>query len=237
MPEWWEEQWPWQRLKEDPEVREDFLAKYQTFIRHVSSQVCFKPLEWGRDDELSEALMAFNEAIDLFVEEKGVPFLAYARVLIKRRLIDYYRRQRIRQAISLDQEEIGRGIDVHLGFHEFRENEQNLERSAEIQEYSEALSTYHLSFQDLVAVSPKHRDSRETLLRAARELATDSEMWLQVEQKKKVPMQALALKTNIHPKVLERGRKYILAVALLIANQNDYVYLREYVQEERRAKG
>lgn len=236
MPEW-EEQWPWQRLKEDPKAREDFLAESQTFIRHVSSQVCFKPLEWGRDEELSEALIAFNEAIDLFVEEKGVPFLGYARVLIKRRLIDYYRRQRLRQAISLDQEEVGRGIDVHLGFNEFREKEQNLERAAEIQEYSQALGAYQLSFQDLVAVSPKHRDSRETLLRAARELALDSEMWLQVEQKGKVPMQALALKTRIHPKVLERGRKYILAVALLIANQNDYVYLREYVSQGKGAKG
>ncbi|SPF40056.1 hypothetical protein SBF1_2160001 [Candidatus Desulfosporosinus infrequens] len=42
-------------------------------------------------------------------------------------------------------------------------------------------------------------------------------------------MQALILKTQFHPKVLERGRKYILAVALLMANQHDYVYLREYV--------
>lgn len=236
MPEW-VEQWPWQRLKKDPQAREDFLAESQTFIRHVSSQVCFKPLEWGRDEELSEALIAFNEAIDLFVEEKGVPFLGYARVLIKRRLIDYYRRQRLRQAISLDQEEIGRGIEVHLGFNEFRENEQNLERAGEIQEYSKALGAYQLSFRDLVSVSPKHRDSRETLLRAAQELALDPEMWLQVEQKGKVPMQALALKTKIHPKVLERGRKYILAVALLIANQNDYVYLREYVSMGKGAKG
>ena len=233
MPEWWVEEWSWQRLKEDLKIREDFLAQSQTFIRHVSSQACFKSLEWGSDEELSEALIAYNEAIDMFEEQKGVPFLAYARLLIKRRLIDYYRRQRLRQAVSLDQEEIGRGIDVHLGFTEYREKEQNFERAAEIQEYSKALNTFQLSFQDLVAVSPKHRDSRQTLLRAAKELAQDSEMWGQVKEKGKVPMQALALKTGIHPKVLERGRKYILAVALLIVNQNDYVYLREYVQEGR----
>lgn len=237
MPEW-EEQWTWQRLKEDLEAREAFLAESQAFIRHVASQACYRSLEWGRDDELSEALIAFNEAIDLFEVDKGVPFLAYARVLMKRRLIDYYRRQRLRQAISLDQEDIGRGIDVHLGLDEFREQEQNCERAAEIQQFSKALATLQLTYQDLVAVSPKHRDSRETLLRAARELAFDTELWFQVERKGKVPMQALALKTQIHPKVLERGRKYILAVALLIANQHDYVYLREYVlPQERRAKG
>jgi len=237
MPEW-EERCSWQRLKEDSEAREDFLAESQTFIRHVASQACFRSLEWGRDDELSEALIAFNEAVDLFVEDRGVPFLAYARVLMKRRLIDYYRRQRLRQSISLDQDDIGRRIDVHLGLDDFREQEQNRERAEEIQQFSKALAIFQLTYQDLVAVSPKHRDSRETLLRAARELATDSVLWHQVELKGKVPMQALGLKTQIHHKVLERGRKYILAVALLIANQHDYVYLREYVlPREKGTKG
>lgn len=234
----WEDIRQWQRLKEDPEVREAFLAEYQTFIRHVASQACFHTLEWGRDDELSEAMIAFNAAIDLFAMDKGVPFLAYARVLMKRRLIDYYRRQRLRQAISLDQEDIGRGVDIYLGLDEFREQEQNRERAEEIQQFSRALASFQLTYQSLVEVSPKHRDSRETLLRAARELAFDSELWAQVERSGKVPMQALALKTQIHPKVLERGRKYILAVALLMANQHDYVYLREYVlTQERVVKG
>ena len=236
MPEW-EDQGQWQRLKEDPEAREDFLAESQAFIRHVASQTCFRFLEWGTDDELSEALIAFNEAIDLFVVDKGVPFLAYARVLMKRRLIDYYRKERLRQAISLDQEDLGRGIEIHLGLDDFREQEQNRERAAEIQQFSKALESFQLTFQDLVAVSPKHRDSRETLLRVARELAYDTELWLQVERKGKVPMQALGLKTQVHPKVLERGRKYILAVALLMANQHDYVYLREYVLPREGGRG
>ena len=237
MPEW-EDKRLWQRLKEDSDAREAFLAEYQTFICHVASQACFHSLEWGRDDELSEALIAFNEAIDLFVPDKGVPFLAYARVLMKRRLIDYYRRDRLRQAMSLDQEDIGRGIYICLGLDEFREQEQDRERAEEIKQFSRALASFQLTYQNLVEVSPKHRDSRETLLRAARELAFDSELWPQVERNGKVPMQALALKTQIHPKVLERGRKYILAVALLMANQHDYVYLREYVlTRERGAKG
>ena len=237
MPEW-EDKSLWQRLKEDSAAREAFLAEYKMFIRHVATQACFHSLEWGRDDELSEALIAFNEAIDLFVMDKGVPFLAYARVLMKRRLIDYYRRDRLRQAISLDQEDIGRGIYISLGIDEFREQEQDRERAEEIQQFSRALASFQLTFQNLVEVSPKHRDSRETLLRAARELAFDSELWPQVERNGKVPMQALALKTQIHPKVLERGRKYILAVALLMANQHDYLYLREYVHtRERGAKG
>ncbi|MDA8228885.1 MAG: RNA polymerase sigma-I factor [Desulfitobacterium hafniense] len=228
MPEW-EERWPWSRLKLDNEAREEFIKESLAFIRHTACQACHRTLEWGRDEELSEALIAFNEAINHFEPDRGVPFLAYARVLMKRRLIDYFRRQRIREALPLDQEEVGQIVDIHLGLNEFREKEQVQERAAEIREYAQELSKFQLSFSDLVEVSPKHRDSRETLLRAARELAVDEDMWAQVERKGKIPMQALVLKTQIHPKVLERGRKFILAVAVLIAKQNDFVYLREYV--------
>ena len=228
MPEW-EFSWPWEKIKLDPQAREDFLQQSQPFIRHVSSQVSHRTLEWGRDEELSEGLIAFNEAIDHYEEDRGVPFLAYARLLMKRRLIDYYRKQRLREALPLDQEEVGLAAEIHLGIYEFRERQQNQERAAEIQEFAKALTQYGLSFSDLVEVSPKHRDTRETLLRVARTLAYEPELWDQVEKKGKLPMQALTLKTQVHPKVLERGRKYILAVALLIANQHDYIYLREYV--------
>lgn len=233
MPEW-ELRWPWQKIKAEPLVREDFLKESQPFIRHVTNQVCHRILDWGRDDELSEALIAFNEAIDHYEEERGVPFLAYARLLIKRRLIDYYRRKKSREALPLDQEDVGQAVEIHLGLLEFSEREQNQERALEVQEFAKALAKYDLEFNDLVEVSPKHRDTRKTLLRVAGILANDSELWSQVERKKKIPMQALALKSQVHPKVLERGRKFILAVAVLISNQHDFIYLREYVLPSRR---
>jgi RNA polymerase sigma factor len=228
MPEW-EIRWPWEKIKLDPQAREDFLQESQPFIRHVAIQASRRTLEWGRDEELSEALIAFNEAIGHYEEDRGVPFHAYARLLVKRRLIDYYRKQRLREALPLDQDEIGQAVEIHVGVHEFRERQQNQERAAEIQEFAKALAKYGLNFNDLVEVSPKHRDTRKTLLDVARCLANDVELWDQVEKKGKLPMQALTLKTQVHPKVLERGRKFILAVALLIANHHDFIYLREYV--------
>lgn len=228
MPEW-EFKWTWEKIMLDPQAREDFLQESQPFIRHVSIQTCRRTLEWGRDEELSEALIAFNEAIGHYEEERGVPFLAYARLLIKRRLIDYYRKQRLREALPMDQDEVGQAVEIHVGVHEFRERQQNQERADEIQEYAKLLGQYGLTFNVLVDVSPKHRDTRETLLRVARILAYDNEFWGQVEKTGKLPMQALTIKAQVHPKVLERGRKFILAVALLIANQHDYIYLREYV--------
>lgn len=228
MPEWME-RFPWSRLKNEPEVREEFLQDSQPFIRHVVSQICRRALDWGRDEELSEGLIAFNEAINHYEPDRGVPFQAYARVLIKRRLIDYFRRQAAREALPMGDDEFERSVDIYMSLSEYQEKEQNKERALEIEIFAQELKSYGLTFNDLVDASPKHRDTRETLIRAARELALDSELWSLVETKGKIPMQALALKTKIHPKVLERGRKYILAVGLLIARRHEYVYLREYV--------
>jgi len=227
MPEW-EERWPWESLQTDQEIREQFLRESQPFIRRVASQVCHRNLDWGRDEELSEALIAFNDAIAHYVPGRGVPFLAYARVLIKRRLVDYFRRQPTGE-VAWEITPATQALDSYLSLGEFIEQEQNRERATEIKEYVQELSRFQLTLNDLVEASPKHRDTRATLLQAARELGRDEALWAQVEQKGKIPMQALALKTKIHPKVLERGRKYILAVGLLVAHQNDYIYLREYV--------
>lgn len=226
----WENRWTWTLIKQDSEIRDSYLHEAQAFIRHVASQACFRTLEWGQDEELSEALIVFNEAINRYEPDKGVPFLAFARLLIKRRLIDYHRRRRNKpESASLDHEAEGFLIESTLSTLTFQKELQNRERAEEIREYSGELGKWGLSFRDLAEVSPKHRDSRTTLLRAARHLAESPILWNQTKQSGKVPMTALSHELGIHPKVLERGRKYILSVAILIANQNDYIYLREYV--------
>jgi len=47
----------------------------------------------GQDDEASIGLLAFNEAIDKYSEDKGAKFLTFAEIVIKRRLTDYYRKE------------------------------------------------------------------------------------------------------------------------------------------------
>ncbi len=235
MPDWEEPRF-WEELMANRQVREDCLTASQPFVLHVAGQVCGRHLEWGRDEELSEAIIAFNVALDHFELGKGVPFLAYARLLIKRRLIDYFRRQERHQALPLEAPEVALAAELQVSVADFCDREQNRERASEIQEFALELKQYALSFSDLIEVSPKHRDTRESLQRAALQLAGDPILWAQVEQKGKIPMQALANLTGLHLKVLERGRKYLLAVALLIAHKHHYIYLREYVlPQERRA--
>ncbi len=48
----------------------------------------------GRDDEASIAMIAFNEAIDAYSSDGGgASFLSFAEIVIKRRMVDFFRRQ------------------------------------------------------------------------------------------------------------------------------------------------
>ena len=55
----------------DPLVREELIRSHKAFIARVSSKICSRYLTWDNDDELSIALLAFNEAIDSFDPHGG----------------------------------------------------------------------------------------------------------------------------------------------------------------------
>jgi len=78
----------------DAVARETLLDRYTPFTLKVASQVTGGYVELGRDDEASIALMAFNESIDSYDPARGASFLGFARAVIRRRLIDLYRRDR-----------------------------------------------------------------------------------------------------------------------------------------------
>ncbi len=74
-------------------AREKLVEEYKPFVLKTANQFCRRALEWGRDDELSIGLIAFNSAIDTFDADKQVPFLPYCRIVIVNRLKDYVRKE------------------------------------------------------------------------------------------------------------------------------------------------
>lgn len=214
-------------------AREQFLENYKPFIYKMACKYSKRALEWGRDDELAVGLIAFNEAIDRFRCDLGVPFLAYARKVIGSRLIDHYRREN-KDVMS----------KVHLSFHEqgiesieyvkswdiYWEEEAAREREEEIKEYEELLNKYGLSFEELVSCSPRHRDTRRSLMLAAWKLAEESSLYKKFSSNKKLPLRELEKETGVTRKTLERGRKYIIAMTLLISRREDFLYLASYLK-------
>src|SRR5690554_4981239 len=105
----------------DLALRNQIITDYQPFIAKVTSQFCRRYIDPSRDDEYSVALDGFNEAMNKFSAESGRSFLSFSETVIRRRLIDYIRKEKkFQQQIPLssfevqdEEEQITNPVEVH----------------------------------------------------------------------------------------------------------------------------
>jgi len=91
-----------EKIKGNNEEINSLISEYKPFIASVAQKRAGKFLKFGTDDELSIALMAFKESIDVY-DRKRDKFLSFSRMVINMRLIDYYRKQgRQKESAILD---------------------------------------------------------------------------------------------------------------------------------------
>jgi len=212
----------------------DIIDSYKPFIAKTVSSVC-KRYIYETDDEFSIGLIAFNEAIEKYSPERGSSLLSFSEVLIKRRVIDYIRKQTKFQHISLDlssipneEESSGAVIVNELSLDDFHKKTDEQLRKDEIIHFQNLLSTFELSFSDLVENSPKHADARKSAILTAKMLVEDPELKNLLLEKKRLPIKQLEKMVNVSRKTIERNRKYIIAIALILSS--DYVYMKDYIK-------
>lgn len=212
----------------------EIIEAYKPFIAKTVSSVC-KRYIYETDDEFSIGLLAFNEAIEKFSAERGSSLLSFSEVLIKRRVIDYIRKQTRNQHISLDfhitsleEESPGTAIVNELSLDEYQKISDEQLRKDEIIHFQKLLKTFDLSFHDLVENSPKHADARKNAILAAKMLVEDHELKDLLLEKKRLPIKQLEKMVNVSRKTIERNRKYIIAIALILIS--DYVFMKDYIK-------
>jgi RNA polymerase sigma factor len=220
----------------DLRLRNQFIADYQPYVAKVTSRFCKRYIDPARDDEFSIALAAFNEAINQFSAPMGRSFLGFAETVIRRRLIDFLRKeQRFRGQIpysSFEQEDdennIINPIEVHQAIEHYEKQKGLEERQSEIIDFNRCLSEFEIAFSDLVEVSPKHDDSRQMLFKIGNLLSQDAELMRTLLNKRQLPIKELLMQVDVSRKTLERNRKFLIAIALI--NNGPYPYLRDYLQ-------
>jgi RNA polymerase sigma factor len=212
----------------------EIIDSYKPFIAKNVSAVC-KRYIYETDDEFSIGLIAFNEAIEKYLPERGSSLLSFAEVIIKRRVIDYIRKQTKNQHVSIDltyssleDESAGMVIVNDLSLEEYKKISDEELRKDEINQFQALLTSFDLSFSDLVENSPKHADARENAIIVAKLLVEDKELKSFLLEKKRLPIKQLEKKVNVSRKTIERNRKYIIAIALILSN--DFVYLNDYLR-------
>ena len=94
--------------------------------------------------------------------------------------------------------------------------------------FQENLSHYKLSFQELVEQSPKHEDARINAIKIAETIVNSQELLNYLNEKKRLPIKKLEKQVHVSRKTIERNRKYIIAICLIMIG--DYVYLQDYLK-------
>lgn len=221
----------------DGQARERLIHDYTPFVLRVASQAAGRYLQVGVDEEYSIGLLAFNEAIDAYDPGKGA-FLSFAQTVIRRRLIDYFRQRHHRPPeTSLEAEAEGEAEGhaspalEQAARRAWSQHEETWQRSEEIAEFRRILRGYDIELADLARACPKHADTRARVLRVAHRLAEDAVLAGSVVKHKVLPLRAMAgllADTGVSRKTVERHRKYLMAVFLLLVH--DFPYLKAYVE-------
>ncbi|HEX3030917.1 MAG TPA: RNA polymerase sigma-I factor [Bacillota bacterium] len=216
-------------------AREQLIEEYKPFVAKIAGNICKRYLDWSVDDELSIALIAFNQAIDLYKPEREVPFLPFARLVIESRLKDYFKQESRHQHASLEinptgnAEETFSPAEIDQAWLEYQNRSIEDERNQEIDHLDTLLREYGIQFEDLVEHSPKHKETRTSLQKVAHVLASQPNLMKSLKSKKLLPAKELAINSQVSSKTIERGRKYIIAMALILSDAQEFTCLRSYI--------
>ncbi|MFC4103288.1 RNA polymerase sigma factor SigI [Paenibacillus xanthanilyticus] len=224
------------RIRAGDASRDDFIAAYEPYIAKVTSRFCKRYVNPEYDDEFSIALSAFDEAINQFSPEAGRSFLGFADTVIRRRLIDYVRKEQ-RHASSVptsafdaldEDEQTINPVERNEAMARYEAQRESDARRLEIADYNTCLGRYDISFAELPDLSPKHADSRRLLASIAFMLADTPSLMNALGASGKMPIKELCLMAGVSRKTIERNRKYIIALALL--RDGDFPHLQGYLQ-------
>ena len=206
--------------KENSQVLEDFIRSHEGFIIKSASRTAKRYISKS-DDEWSVALSAFAEAVEKYDLDKG-SFMAFAELLIRRRLIDWFRSfGRHQSEISMDEIEEEVVITDDAG---------NIQ--LEIEEMGEVLKGYGFSFMDLPDHSPKAQKTKDACRKAILWVLDNPIIIGQLRDSKQLPIKIIENNTDVPRKILERHRKYIIAAIEIV--YGDFPGLAEYVSYLRR---
>lgn len=227
--------------KSDSDAADSLLRQYLPFIKSETAKFIHRAPEEGRDDELSIAMFAFHEAVMRYSRGKGA-FLRFASMMIKNRLIDYYRKEKHSEGlISLDAAvadgEESRSLyeRIDLGNDEIEEIHMRQAAKAEITEFAACLASYGLSLSDIADNCPRQERTLMACHRALDCARKNPEILEAVERGGKLPMALLTERSGVERKTLERHRKYMMAI--ILAYTNGYEIIRGHLCQITTGRG
>lgn len=210
---------------------EKLMEDYLPYIRSQAAAVNAPGLEY--DDKLSIAMLVFAGCVRQYENGRG-SFLHFAAVSIRNRLLDELRRGKYAGAqLPLHEEgEDGElpGAEEEASLSFYSREEERLSLAEEIEAYSTELTTWGISFRQLSLSPPRQERSRRQCQRLAWEILSDEKLNQTVSLSGRLPQKELADRFKLSVKTVEKHRRYILAVYVLL--KGDYPGIRTFIIEK-----
>ena len=224
------------QIKSEKESRSAFIEEYKPFIAATVERFTGKYVSYGHDDELSIALMAFDEAIIHYEQIKG-SFLSFAKNVIHRRLIDYYRKEKRHQNVAyINEYSTGEGepedsyeyiVSAREAQCKYEEQEINELRKQEILQLRKELSSWKLRFEDIAKSSPKHAGTKKSYVDIVKYIIDSPDLVERIKTKMYLPVAEIEEGTKLPRKTIERARNYVIAAVIILTG--DYYCIREFI--------
>ena len=219
--------------KEDMATADEMIRAYMPFIRKETAKFLKRPLVEENDDELSIAMIAFYEAIQDYSVIRG-PFLHFAALHIKSRLIDHTRKEKRHHGlISMDHpasEEDDAPLKDKLADPEdlIHDGMMRDATRTEIEEFAASIRTFGIQLSDVAEHCPKQERTLEACRTALNYAKENPQIMDEFLRTKRLPIALIAGGSGVERKTLERHRKYM--VALLLAYTNGYEIIRGHLK-------
>lgn len=202
----------------DEKLKNEFIGEYRNFILSSASKALKRAIN-DSDDEFMTAMIAFNQAIDSYDPNKG-KFLSFACMIIRNRLIDELRRNSRNTATTFSELENETGMPFDVP------SNDSFDIKWEIAALTVELAEFGISFFELAAVSPKSRKTKRLCFDAVRYIINNDKLLKMLMSKHILPIKEVSQGVPLNRKTLERHRKYIIAVIIIVTQ--DYPEISAY---------
>ncbi len=224
-----------QAQKGEEKTRNQLIEEYRPFIQKTLSKQLGRYVEEQNDDEVSIGLIAFNDAIDRYEIRRG-PFLPFASKVIRNRTIDHIRKssqQLDTIPVSSLMSEDGTEEEVWGRKSLQPDLEEQAVMAEEMKAFILRLNHFGITLDDLVAEVPKHKDTRRKAVSVAHWLCNQPELKRKIMESGRMPLKDIERYTGLTKKVIDRSRKLIIAVMIVLDSDMDTMkqYVNDMVKE------
>ncbi|MDR0525777.1 MAG: hypothetical protein LBG90_07900 [Spirochaetaceae bacterium] len=215
--------------KTSKEVLGRLVREYTPFIKKCVSSIIFK--KELREEYVPEAMLAFLQSLQTYRAESG-GFIPYAQKVIRNRLLNAAAKEARRKKIFLLEKNPDPGeeypspeIEAAQRNYELTIERENL--GADIAEINAEFSAWGFDVADLAEHRPKQDRSRRACQKIAQALCADLDLVAEMKKNRKLPIKKITALTGGSEKLLEKYRRYIIALILIWTG--DYPYIQSFL--------